>query len=52
MSRAYRTRGEEARCIKGIGRKPRGTGRSYLEDPDVDGRMILKWIFEKGDMRA
>jgi hypothetical protein len=23
--------------------------RSHLEDPDVDGRIILKWIFRKWD---
>jgi hypothetical protein len=22
-------------------------GKSYLEDPDVDGRVILSWIFRK-----
>jgi hypothetical protein len=25
----------------------RGGGGDYLEDPDVDGRIRLKWIFEK-----
>jgi hypothetical protein len=24
-------------------------GRSYLEDPDVDVRILLKWIFKKWD---
>jgi hypothetical protein len=26
-------------------------GKSHLEDPDVDGRIILKWIFRKWDIR-
>jgi len=26
--------------------------RDYLEDPGVDGRVILRWIFRKWDVRA
>jgi hypothetical protein len=26
--------------------------RDHLEDPGVDGRVILRWIFRKWDMRA
>ena len=26
--------------------------RDYLEDTDVDGRKILRWIFRKLDVRA
>jgi hypothetical protein len=26
--------------------------RDHLEDPDVDGRIILRWIFSKLDIRA
>ena len=33
------------RCIQGFGGKMRE--RDHLEDPDVDGRIILKWIFRK-----
>jgi hypothetical protein len=26
--------------------------QNHLEDPDVDGRIILRWIFRKWDVRA
>jgi hypothetical protein len=26
--------------------------RDHLEDPDVDGRIILRWIFRKWDVRT
>ena len=25
-------------------------GKNYLEDPEVDGRIILRWIFRKWDV--
>ena len=27
-------------------------GKKHLEDPDVDGRIILRWIFRKWDVRS
>jgi hypothetical protein len=39
--------GERRGAYRVLVRKPEG--RSHLEDPDVDGRIILKWIFQKRD---
>jgi len=27
-------------------------GKDHLEDPGVDGRIILRWIFRKWDVRV
>jgi hypothetical protein len=38
--------GREERCIQGVGRPE---GKNHLEDPDVDGRIILKCMLQKWD---
>ena len=41
--------GGQERCIQDFGGKPEGK-RDHLEDPGVDGRIILIWIFRKWDV--
>jgi hypothetical protein len=47
MGRARSTYGERRYSCRFLMGKPEG--RRHLEDPVVDGRMILKWIFENWD---
>jgi hypothetical protein len=48
MARASSAYGGEERCIQGFeGGNLRE--RDHLEDPGIDGRMILRWIFRKWD---
>jgi hypothetical protein len=43
--------GGEERCIQGSdGGHLRE--RDHVEDPDIDGRIILRWIFRKWDVGA
>jgi len=45
MGRACSTYGENSGVYRG---KPEG--KSHLEDPGVDGRMILRWLFREWDV--
>jgi len=45
MSGACSTYGEEEMFIQGFGGENRET--DHLEDPGVDRRIILRWIFRK-----
>jgi hypothetical protein len=54
MGGACSTYGGEERCTQGFffggGRNLRE--RDHLEDPVLDGRMVLRWIFRKWDVRV
>jgi hypothetical protein len=39
----------QARCVQGFGEETRGKD---LEDPGIDGRIILRMIFRKWDVGA
>ena len=38
------------RCIQSLVGNPEG--KSYFEDPGIDGKIILRWIFSKWEVRA
>jgi hypothetical protein len=48
MGRPCSKHGGEERCIQGFGGGNLREG-DHLEEPGVDGRMILKWIFGRLD---
>jgi hypothetical protein len=50
MGRECSTYGASRDAYRVLVGKP--NGRNHLEDPGVDGRIILKWILEKWDGRA
>jgi hypothetical protein len=43
MGRACNTYGVEERCVRVFGGEPEG--RKHSEDPDLDWKIILKYIF-------
>jgi hypothetical protein len=51
VGRAYSTYGREERCVEGFRLENMREG-DHLKDPGVDGRIILKWIFERLDVGA
>ena len=48
MGQTFGTYWGEQRCIQGLGGNLRE--RDHLQDPGVDGRIILRWIFRKWDV--
>jgi len=50
MGGACSAYGEEEMCIQGLWGNLRERG--HLEDPDVNGRIILRFIFRKWDVGA
>jgi hypothetical protein len=48
VGRACSTYGGDEKRIQGFG-GGNMRGKSHLEDPGVDGRIILRWIFRKWD---
>jgi hypothetical protein len=46
MGGAYSMQRGQDRCVQGFG-GGNLTERGHLEDPGVDGRIILRWIFGK-----
>ena len=50
MGGACSTYGGVLRCIQSLVGNPEG--KSYFEDPGIDGKIILRWIFSKWEVRA
>ena len=49
MGGACNTHGEEKRCIQDFG-GGNLSERDHLEDPDLDGKIILRWIFRNWEV--
>ena len=47
MHGACSTNGRDERCMYGFGRAPEE--KNHLKDLDVDGNIILRWIFKNWD---
>jgi hypothetical protein len=50
MGGSFSTYGGGKRRIQGFGGETEG--RDHLGDPDVDGKIILRWVFNKWDVGA
>jgi hypothetical protein len=48
MGGSHSTYWGEENCIQVLVGKPEG--KSHLKDPDIDGGLILRWVFRKWDV--